>query len=113
MTKIPFAPFIALALALGLTACAGLVQRVLNKLDAAHAISDKILSRKAEREFQLILGLREAAVVSRKQANRFDRGKCHVGLPALRRYAAEGPKQRKELREHCSIDIVPGVVTAQ
>ena len=75
-------------------------------LDSLRQITNALLQRKTEAELELMRETAAAGRILREEAVRFDRAKCHAGLPALRAWAARSEAHRDAVRADCGLGVV-------
>lgn len=96
--------------ALGLAACAEIdtARTVAAGLERVRGGADALLARKIEAELELMRESDDLARLLREEAARFERAKCHAGLPALRAFADASESNRAALSRHCGLEVEPG-----
>ena len=82
-----------------------------DQLDGFRQITNALLQRKTEAELELMRETAVAGRILREEAVRFDRAKCHAGLPALRAWAARSEAHRAAVRADCGLDVLPSEAT--
>jgi len=103
------AKLLPLPLALWLAGCTGIdtTAAVESKLDDLRQLTGALLQRKTEAELELMRETAAAGRILREEAARFERAKCHAGLPALRAWAELSAANRSAVSADCGLEVAP------
>jgi hypothetical protein len=102
-------PFACLLAALWLAGCTNIdgTAAVESALGDLRLVTDSLLQRKTEAELELMRESAAAGRILREEAGRFERAKCHAGLPALRAWAERSAENRAAVKADCGLEVTP------